>query len=324
MKYFYLFLLLTLCECSSAQIFKVYLTKSGKFSNDPQNAISYILAEKLESDSAYLIKQFDMRETMLMQGTYKNAALTIPHGKFTYYNKKHTSSDKISSSPDTGNFVESIGYFSNGKRVGTWTDYASKGIKRLQYTYENDELNGPYTKYFNDYDGHWSVGTMMNGKLEGKFYMYNADSLLVAETDYVNGKSVNKITHWIEAKPPDNYKEFLEKQLIRFKQIIHDSPPMVVKFTVSSTGKILDPKIIKSIDNEINAALISSILSAKPFSPATYDARPVGQVIFKSFILFRDKEPEDMIRRVKTKMKFEDANERRLRIQSQTLLGADQ
>lgn len=324
MKYFYFFLLLTLCEWSSAQIYKVYVTKSGKFSNDSQNAASYILVEKLESDSAYLMRQFDMRETALMQGTYKNAALTVPNGKFVYYNKMYVSADKISSSPDTSNFIATVGYFSNGKRVGTWTDYAAKGIKRLQYTYENDELNGPYTKYFNDYEGHWSVGTMINGKLEGKFYMYNTDSLLVAETDYVNGKSVNKITHWIEAKQPDDYYGFMEKQLIQFKQRIHDSPPMAVKFTINSTGKILDPKIIRGIDNEINTALINAILNAKPYYPATYDGRPVGQVILKTFILFKEKEAEDAIRRTKTKMKFEDANERKLRIQSQTLLRADQ
>ena len=299
MRFFYFFLLLILCECSSAQTLKVYVTKSGKFSSDPKNATSYILVEKLESDSAYSVKQFDMREAMMMQGTYNDAGLSTPHGKFIYYHK-------LGAPPDTTNFIERVGYFSNGKRVGTWTEFAKKGVKRMQYTYEDNELNGPYTIYFNDYEGHWSVGTMVNGKLECKVYMYNADSLLIAETNYVHNNIVNRITHWVAAKPPEDYEEFVEKQLKRFEKKIHDSPSIVVKFTIDTTGKMLDPKIIKGNDAEINALLISALLSAKPYSPATYDGRAVPQVIYETFSLFHEKEAEDVIRRVTTKRKFEE------------------
>ncbi|HEY4195784.1 MAG TPA: hypothetical protein VGM63_09635, partial [Mucilaginibacter sp.] len=131
-----------------SQVSKVYITSEGKFSDSPPKAVSYILVEKV-SDTAYLVKNFDMHDTMLMQGYYKDAQLKIPHGRFYYYNKPKMNVKARGTLlyVDTNNYVKSTGFFVNGSKTGKWLEYVRRGLKDCEYTYENDKLNGLFQEF---------------------------------------------------------------------------------------------------------------------------------------------------------------------------------
>lgn len=316
MKYFYLILFNLIASPSFAQIQRIYLRKDGVSSSDPKKSNSYIIIQKLDGDSAYLVNQYNMNDTIIMRGTYKDKSLEIPNGKFTYYNKRNGATiekmDLINYYvTDTNNYIQTVGFFSNGKKVGTWIDYAAKGIKSAEYNYENGKLEGPYKKYFNDYAGNWTVGTMVNNSLEGKVYMYNADSLLVSETDYLNNNSVKTTMHFEDAKTPDNYYEYLEGKLINYQQQIHDAKPLFVKLKIDKSGKVSNPQIVRGVSPEIDSAFVTALLSSKPYYPATYDQKPVEQVIFIPLLLFHEKETQRAVdafsRKMKSRAKVEKA-----------------
>ena len=44
-----------------------------------------ILYQKMEGDSAWSTRQYDMQDTIMTIGTFKDEQFTIPHGKFIYY-----------------------------------------------------------------------------------------------------------------------------------------------------------------------------------------------------------------------------------------------
>lgn len=295
MKYLYLILFNLIASQSFAQIQKIYLTKNGVSSSDPKKSNSYITIQKLDDDSAYLVKQYDMNDTIIMRGTYKDKSLEIPNGKFTYYNKRSGAMvEKMELInyyvTDTNNYIQTVGFFLNGKKVGTWVDYAAKGIKSAEYNYEDGKLEGTYKKYYNNYAGNWSVGTMVNNSLEGKVYMYNADGLLVSETDYLNNNSVKTTMHFEEAKTPDNYNEYLEEKLKKYQQQIHDAKPVFVKLKIDKAGEVSNPQIVRGVNPEIDSAFVNAFLTSKPYSPARYDQKPIEQVIFIPLLLFHEKE----------------------------------
>lgn len=98
MKYYYLFLFTAIVKMSFGQAEKAYILKNGKFSDNPKNAISYVIIEKLAGDSAYSAVQYDMRDTILFSGFYKDELLSIPNGKFIYYQKNKVEKKRHSNS----------------------------------------------------------------------------------------------------------------------------------------------------------------------------------------------------------------------------------
>lgn len=93
MKYFYTLTLIILFSSAFGQVSRAFITKDGNYSSDSKEAVSYILIRKLDVDSAYAVNQYDMHDTIMSSGIYKDELLTIPHGKFVYYHKERLSKD---------------------------------------------------------------------------------------------------------------------------------------------------------------------------------------------------------------------------------------
>jgi len=291
MKYFYTLTLIVLFNSAFGQLSRAFITKEGKYSNDPKGAVSYILIQKLDGDSAFAVRQYDMHDTIMTSGMYKDELLTIPNGKFVFYHKEHLSEkfkkDFPTLAKDTNNYVENAGYYLNGKREGTWLHYSSKGVIAQRSTYVNDKMNGPFSTFQGGELGYRSEGTMVDNVLEGKYYVYNADSLLLAESDYVHNKEVKQTMHVVEATESDKFHSYMQKSLEKFKTQLAANAPEV-RYVVTKTGAIKEIQIVKGIAPDIDAAILAALAKAPTFTPGTYDGAPFDEKITRILLVFND------------------------------------
>jgi len=278
MKYFYLLLLLIFSNAAFGQAEKVYINSNGQYTGNPDHAMSYILMEKLGSDSGYRVRQYDMKGTIMYNGIYQDAMLTTPNGEFIYYHKNAppqlNKAIKLTgvSPTDTANFIQSRGLYVNGKQSGTWITYASANNKQTECNYLNGVMEGSYKTFFNN--GDWSEGKMVKGVLQGKYYTY-VDSLLVTDIDYIDGAVVKTNIHIKGGVPSENLDSYLEKQLKPYKSIISKSLPPQVKIKIDKSGHVISSKIIKGINQEVDNAIQAALLTVPAFTPCTYDNAPI-------------------------------------------------
>jgi len=291
MKYLYTLALIIFCSSAFGQVSRAFITKDGNYSSDPKSAVSYILIRKLDADSAYAVSQYDMHDTIMSSGFYKDELLTIPNGKFVYYHKERLSKDFKKNFPaltiDTNNYVANTGYYLNGKREGIWLHFSSRGVIAQRSTYANDKMNGPFTTYSGGELGYRSEGTMVDNVLEGKYYIYNADSLLLAESDYVHNKEVNQTMHVVEATESEKFHSYMQKALDKFKPQLAANPP-AVRYVVTKTGMLKDIQIIKGIAPDVDAAIIAALAKAPPFTPGTYDGAVFDEKVSRILLVFND------------------------------------
>ncbi|SDS78954.1 Antitoxin component YwqK of the YwqJK toxin-antitoxin module [Mucilaginibacter mallensis] len=271
-KHIYLLAFLMISHQLFAQTKKVYVTKSGSYTANSDKAVSYLLVQQLNGDSAYLARQYNMNNSLMVKGTYKDAALTIPNGKFVYYNTENNS------------YVSAVGYFVNGKRTGNWSEFAPNGQTTLEYSYENNILTGTY-KTYDANSGIRGEGNMVNGKLAGDFKWYNNDGLLVAGAVLENGKIVKKTEYMKDAKESMNLHAYVEQKLKKYSSVLYDSQ-FTVKYDISKDGKITNPQIVSGYNPEINAAILNALSNLNAYRPATYNNAAIDQKTSETFNVY--------------------------------------
>lgn len=269
MKYLYLFFLIIAVQRLQAQTKKIYVTADSVYSSNPAKAIDYLLVKKSKTDTTYQVSEYDMRDTILYSGAYKDSSLLIPHGKFIYYNKAPYFSKYSYMHQNTNNYVETEGCFLNGRKSGLWVSYYPNGQRRSIETYANGKANGPFAAYSYG-DGVWTEGNSINGATVGSTYMYNTDSLLIYESKVDNNGVYRSIKHLDDAEPNYDFDSYMVRKLRPYrKQLSH--LVLLLRFTVSKTGNIIKPGMMGSISPEIDKAIFDALVSAPAFSPAKYD-----------------------------------------------------
>lgn len=292
MKYCNLLFIMLLFNQSFGQIQRAFVTKNGSYSNDPKKAISYILISKM-ADSVYEVNQYSMNDTILVSGFYKDSLLTIPNGKFIYYQKnklpEYKKGQTLTADIDTFNFSKLRGYFINGKREGVWREYSSDHKVVGEYTFKNDKLDGPFRNFNEGWLQYRAEGTMVNNEMEGRFLVYTKDSLLVEESDYHHDKEVNHVVHYHQASEQGAFIESLENNLRKYYSQLKEKVP-VVRFTVDKTGAIKDIQIVTGINEEVDSAVINAIKNGTSYIPANYDGVPIEQTIVTALPVFHQVE----------------------------------
>jgi hypothetical protein len=176
--------------------------------------------------------------------------------------------------------------FLNNRREGLWLIYSARGVIEKKENFSQGKLNGPFEEF---YDGGLKVkGTMVNGLSEGKFFVFNADSMMVAELAYLHNDRISYAMHLKEAAPPEKFTKYLEKTLKAYEKQLIQSPPLL-SFTVLKTGELKDVKIIKGINPEIDSAMILAVTQAPHYKPALYDGKAIDQNITSQIALFQPK-----------------------------------
>jgi antitoxin component YwqK of YwqJK toxin-antitoxin module len=287
MKYFYLLLFCSIIHPAWGQLKKVYVDKNNNFITNPAKASSFFLIEKLD-DTSDQANQYNLNNRLMVKGYYKDSSLSIPQGKFKFYfekNKTKKNSETISNI-DTNIYVQTIGYYINGKKEGKWYSYEPDGKKLSETTFIHNKENGIRKVWGNGVMGLRSEANVVNDELEGTFDEYTADSLLVKEIQYSHNKIIKTTIHLTYAVQPENYFGYLKDKLMYYENKFDLHSPPAVQFDVDTTGHVINPKIVKGVDPEVDKAIINAVLSSPLFIPARYDNKIIQQRLFYSLDIF--------------------------------------
>jgi hypothetical protein len=260
--------------CGFCQVTKIYVDAKGKYSGNSQNADSYILLKKL-ADSDYTVRKYDMHDTLILKGTFKDAEMTIPNGKFIYYSRNPVVYIDGYLNTDINTFVNKVGYYSEGQKTGMWFEFEVRGVKSSSYIYNKDKLNGRFRRYniiFNNYI--MEEGNYVDGKKEGLWNIFGLDTLYVPTKtmEFSNNKLVKETVHYKNLGYPKWFAEVLFKRL-SFKW---DTAQQNVKIqvTVNTDGTITNSKIIKSNSPKVDEIVIDFFNKSK-LIPSSYDGKAI-------------------------------------------------
>jgi len=285
LKYIGLFLLLILIEPAFAQTAKIYLTNDGRISNEPLTASAFMLIQKI-NDTLYSAEEYDMRDTILLSGKYKDASLATPNGKFSYYNKPKFNKSYYHSPVDTTNFIQLSGTYVNGLKEGVWVLYIRGGEKQVERYYKNDKLDGPFITYTPS-SGEWTKEDFVDGVSTGTTYTYNEDSVLMWENHMENGRPGKVITHLEGGEPKYDFESYLESKLKPYKQQLKTAKPMI-KFIITTEGKLTRVTLTQGVSAEVDSAVVEAILSAPPFTPTRLDGKIIEFKSDRQLFLFQN------------------------------------
>ncbi len=241
------------------------------------------------NDTLYRVSEYDMRDTILLSGEYKDASLSTPNGRFSYYSKPKLSSKFIHSPSDTTNYIQLTGNYVNGAKEGLWISYARAGEKQSGKTYKNDKLNGPFITY-TPVSGEWTSEEMIDGVSAGTTYNYNEDSVLTLETHLENGRPIKVIWHVTAGEPKYDFESYLEGKLKVYKKLLMNAKPLL-KFTITKEGKLTKLSLKQGISPEVDKAIIEAIYEAPPFEPAKLDGKVIEFKTNRLLLLFQKRIP---------------------------------
>ncbi|HEX5151969.1 MAG TPA: energy transducer TonB [Parafilimonas sp.] len=88
---------------------------------------TYFMHETKKSDTEYICRYYNKSGPMIKQETYKDDQLSIPNGRFCWYNEKGK--------------LDSCGWVINSKKDGNWYYYLGDSTR---YTYYDEYDNGKY------------------------------------------------------------------------------------------------------------------------------------------------------------------------------------
>ena len=287
MKLIALVLFVLFADLSYGQIEKAYLDKTGQFTSNFKKVDSYVLITKLDQDSAYLARQYDRSNLIILRGTYKDHLLKVPNGKFIYYHKSNVSKKqlaKLKVKLDTDNYVQAKGCFINGNKTGIWIIYSAKNEIAAKLFYENNKLNGQCIIYQDN--GNRIEQQMVNDSLDGKWNIFDQNGMLLSEAVYSHNKQITFIKHFYSSHPREDEQAYLEKKLKKFRGDLFNSTP-VIKFIIEKDGSVQHVELIKGINPSLDKAILETVKNLPSYYPATYDFLPVEQVVTKELMLYR-------------------------------------
>lgn len=293
--YFILSFLMIICVNANAQSFKAYITEKGDQTADSLKAKSYILCE-MNGDSAWLMRQYNMHDTIMAEGTFKDSLLTIPHGKFTFYRLVHShkvraynaNSEKIEFTDiKGGNFIAESGVYLNGKKNGPWRKYNNGKLEYLN-TFENDKLNGLYQSYDIENGNILIKGNMVDDVRQGEWNSLSFYGDTMRTELYKNGKIIKTVSYLNDKK----FKYLMDVKGVRYDILRYLNSKLYknkfngtgkyyasYSFTLTSEGKLILPVVDKSADSEIDKAILSALLLAPSWHPV------IRYEITKTFLL---------------------------------------
>jgi len=289
---FILFIIAMTAIKGFAQVSKIYITPNNRYSDDGNNAVSYILVKKTP-DSLYFVQQFDMQDSIMMEATYKDKQLSVQQGEYKLYRfekpVQKVRFDYVTKRLDTirtpdKNYLSTKGYYANGIKEGQWLDYyGDGGIKKLN-TYKDDKLNGVF-KTFNLDNKVAMEGSYLLGRQSGIWYTLTFKNDTSVTDYYTDGVLKKHISHLSDKKfksrlksatPPFELTEYLNKKLpLSDRARLLKGYNGQYTFTLTADGKLLNAIALNVIDLKIDTDIIEAILAGPNWRPAAIDGKPV-------------------------------------------------
>jgi hypothetical protein len=157
---------------------------------DKDKATSYGIYGKLIDDNLWTFKRFDLDNNLLQSGSYKDEKLSIPHGKFIFYedlelfNFTHHTNFKLKGKT---RFVSQQGYYENGLIKGEWNLYYPNGNVLNSQKYVDGKLNGEFVTY-DEFGKPKIKGNYIEGKMDGKWIFGGGKEIMI----YDKGKLLER------------------------------------------------------------------------------------------------------------------------------------
>ena len=132
------------------------LDGKDRITPDSSLAVTYAVFGKLAGDTVYTFKKFDFTGVLLASGSFKDDSLSVPHGKFVYYDWITPENNTVNTGFEINGrerYVQLTGAFIDGNKTGRWLTYYPDGKFKQIVTYYKGVPHGAY-QYYN-----------MNGKL---------------------------------------------------------------------------------------------------------------------------------------------------------------
>jgi antitoxin component YwqK of YwqJK toxin-antitoxin module len=292
MKYLY-FLSLCLISISlgaTAQVHKRFLNKDNETIKDSTKASSYILYKKEDQDSSYIWSavKLNKRKMPIMKGYYLDEELTIPHGKFIYYQPliRQTSIDAHHSSIDTTFVKKQVGFYNNGLKEGAWMEYFPDGVLGVMENYENDQLQGLYEEY-DDRGSISSRGYYVKGSKEGEWNIFWPDSTIKTQITWSGGhvdtyRDFDAKDHMVGAYPGYNFKYHIYRYLKKAKlPVAHGF--VFIEFTVATDGQLIKPEIKMGVLPILDQGVLDAVTNSPKWQSATLKKKRIEQRVTLAF-----------------------------------------
>ncbi|WP_316790083.1 hypothetical protein [Pedobacter frigoris] len=239
-KLSFLLIINILSISSHAQTFKSFLDKLGN-RTDSVHAVFYIL-QKIQPDSLWNVQQFDLNDSLVMIGTYKDAAAQVRHGRFAYFSiQKYINPEK----PPV-NTIRELVYFDNNLKTGRWSEFGYDGRLAVVSHYSNDKRNGKIEYYFLDTPAVSIKGQYINGSKEGKWYSYNKRGDTITIESYKNDEVIGRYfsSYYTCSEPPKQFSALVEKSVINL--LIDGVWKTTVICKINTEGKVTSAAISSS------------------------------------------------------------------------------
>ncbi|NHA07315.1 hypothetical protein G7092_26180 [Mucilaginibacter sp. HC2] len=244
----------------------------------------HILYQKMDGDSAWSIRQYDMQDTIMAIGTFKDEQFTIPHGKFIYYvlippgkfNIQNGDTQKIDSVfARGGNFIDRTGVYLNGKKNGSWKSYNHQKPAFIN-TYRDDIQDGLYQSY--DYSSGKVLveGNFINNVRQGDWNSLSYYGDIIKTEVYKDGKIVKTISYlndrkfqYVKEGQGSKYDliNYLNLKLSTKKFNKHGRYNVTYSFNLTPNGKLVAPLIEGKSDQEIDSTIINELSGAPNWEP---------------------------------------------------------
>lgn len=229
----------------------IYLYKADWSAAANLDECIYFMQVIKQDDSCYICRYYQKFGPMARQESYKDEDLTIPNGRFCWYNVK-------------GN-LDSTGWVKNGRKDNYW-DYYKEGEHTLSIKY----YNGKYinktdyvAKIF--YDENGNQISLEEKQKEDSLYM---DSLKVVQ---VAPKFKKGQKDWIQY-----IQDNLETPDRLVNVLGHGTHTAIVVFLINKNGFVdTDIYLLKSVEWYGDAEVFSLITSSPQWQPAYQNGEPV-------------------------------------------------
>ncbi len=222
----------------------VYLFKKNWTSAKEINEATYFMQLIHENDTTYACRYYYKFGGMLRQETFLDSMLTIPNGRFCWY--------------DPNGILDSTGLVYRGRKTGAWKYYNDNVEPVLSMVYSNGHLVEKRDYLKNEYADATGNATNLSAKEKAEHDTFVADSL-------VKNVQFEKAVFG-ESDSGKQWKEYLKKNIAvpeRFNSISTIGSCLVtVSFIINKEGKTDDIYLTRSCewsaDNEVFNAIRKS------------------------------------------------------------------
>ena len=174
-------------SAAQSQIQTVYFDAKDQVTADSTLARSYGIYGKVTGEQLWVFKKYDIDGVLMVTGAFKDDLLSLPQGKFVYYDWVDASNNYanlILLERGIQRYVLLSGNFENGLKHGRWTSFYENGDVKSVSLFEAGILHGDYISFDRNGDM-FERGTFVNNKKEGTWQLSGGLKVVEYKNDQV-------------------------------------------------------------------------------------------------------------------------------------------